>query len=98
MKFYTRKFNFGQKFRRPEHPKRFLQNVLKIASFRKISKIYNLKISRHRLAWEQQKHAFRKVSTAEMRFALRFAIITQKLAPVGSSKDLRKVRNFPHIE
>ena len=100
MKFCTRKFKFWQKFRRPSKflrpgapqaiPPKYSQN----RDFSFFSNFLNLNISHHRLAWEQQKHAFRKVSTGEMHFALRFAIISQKLAPVGSSKDLRKVRKI----
>ena len=49
----------------------------------------SLKFGHPELARGPQKHAFRKVSSAEMHFAPRFAIITQKLAPTGSSKDSR---------
>ena len=51
----------------------------------------NLKFGHLRLAQGQQTHAFRKVSNAEMHFAPRFAIISQNLASVGSSEDLRKL-------
>ena len=51
----------------------------------------SLKFGHPELAWGPQKHAFRKVSSAEMHFAPRFAIISQNLASVGSSEDLEDI-------